>query len=143
MRRTNEASNRRGHAVTYESRSHWKVITQMWGSVWPKVCSRQFLKRMVGSSSTMALLFLQSGSVSSRLIPWLIRCDNSGSSLLFVEYLHYGARAVASSERWHHPCDIGQGTCFHELAGSFPCCFQSQCHNRTVQRSSKLSDYHV
>ncbi len=65
MRRTNEASNRRGHAVTYESRSHWKVITQMWGSVWPKVCSCQFLKRMVRSSSTMALLFLQSGSVSS------------------------------------------------------------------------------
>mmetsp|Transcript_23002 Transcript_23002/g.33952 ORF Transcript_23002/g.33952 Transcript_23002/m.33952 type:complete len:369 (-) Transcript_23002:106-1212(-) len=26
-----------GYTVTYESESHWKVITQMWGSVWPKV----------------------------------------------------------------------------------------------------------
>lgn len=26
-----------GYTVTYESSSHWKVITQMWGSVWPRV----------------------------------------------------------------------------------------------------------
>mmetsp|Transcript_28918 Transcript_28918/g.43673 ORF Transcript_28918/g.43673 Transcript_28918/m.43673 type:complete len:369 (+) Transcript_28918:106-1212(+) len=28
---------KKGYTVSYDSDSHWKVITQMWGSVWPKV----------------------------------------------------------------------------------------------------------
>uniref|UniRef100_A0A7S1Y3W0 Bestrophin homolog n=1 Tax=Grammatophora oceanica TaxID=210454 RepID=A0A7S1Y3W0_9STRA len=28
---------RHGYTVTYHSESHWSVITQMWGSVWPRV----------------------------------------------------------------------------------------------------------
>lgn len=30
-------NGRHGYTVTYDSDSHWKVLTQMWGSIWPKV----------------------------------------------------------------------------------------------------------
>ena len=39
--RTMQVTERHGYTVTYESSSHWKVMTQMWGSVWPKVRSNE------------------------------------------------------------------------------------------------------
>eukprot|EP00543_Licmophora_paradoxa_P009061 CAMPEP_0202445930 /NCGR_PEP_ID=MMETSP1360-20130828/4631_1 /ASSEMBLY_ACC=CAM_ASM_000848 /TAXON_ID=515479 /ORGANISM="Licmophora paradoxa, Strain CCMP2313" /LENGTH=243 /DNA_ID=CAMNT_0049062339 /DNA_START=58 /DNA_END=789 /DNA_ORIENTATION=- len=36
MGNSNNAA-RHGYTVTYDSDSHWRVLTQMWGSIWPKV----------------------------------------------------------------------------------------------------------
>jgi hypothetical protein len=33
----NISKHHHGYTVTYDSRSHWRVITQMYGSVWPRV----------------------------------------------------------------------------------------------------------
>ena len=41
-RRGKRGDNHHGYTVTYDSSSHIKVISQLWGSVWPKVCPLQF-----------------------------------------------------------------------------------------------------
>ena len=41
-RRGKRGDKHHGYTVTYDSSSHIKVISQLWGSVWPKVCPLQF-----------------------------------------------------------------------------------------------------
>ena len=120
MREANTASKRRGYAVTYESSSHWKVITQIWGSVWPKVCFMQH-----NGDDSLSLLKQKCSRACSRdrshqlTNLWIV----PGSSLLPVERLYNWDRTVACIEGRHFPSYLRQGTHVHEFAGGIPGCF--------------------
>ena len=81
--------------------SHWSVITQMWGSQWPKVCLILLLLMYSSTSFGFYTIWLTLGIV---LTEWCTAWTLIGDTILLVQCSTNGSTYDFRSQIWIQSC---------------------------------------